>query len=87
MQQDFVEGKTYMRNARWLASLGHVLAQVSCAIANSYLAAVARGVRKIGLKRDKRVENLLLEVSYHGLLPISSGNHPLVPPADRFMIR
>ena len=31
-----------MRNERWLISLGHVRAQVSCAIAKSYFAAVIR---------------------------------------------
>ena len=41
VQQDCGLG-TYMRNARWLASLGHVFAQVFCAIAKSNFAAAAR---------------------------------------------
>ena len=80
--------RTHMRNERWSTSLGHVLAQVSCAIAKSNFAAVTQEesekcaqLRRIGLG------DLLLEVSYHGLSPTSSGNHPLVPPADKLMIR
>jgi len=77
-----------MRNARWSVSLGHVLAQVSCAIAKSNFAAVTGNWSEKEVQPgQERVANLLLEVSYHGLLPISSGNHPLVPPADRLMIR
>ena len=44
---------TYMRNERWLTSLGHVLAQVSCASANSYFAAVARRGQRNRSDRDK----------------------------------
>ena len=76
-----------MRNERWLTSLGHVLAQVSCAIAKSNFAAVTHKESEKWAQPMQGVGNLLLEVSYHGLSPTSSGNHPLVPPADKLMIR